>query len=104
MMGAAPIAIPSFFTAEWYEQQKEQRISDIELAENLLISIMTLHKWKQKVGWVSGNGRKYVGRKQNPNTERMKELRTKGLTYVQIGKLFSLSAQAVAYNVKKVSV
>jgi uncharacterized protein YjcR len=102
MMGPAPIAIPSFFTADWYKSQKEQHIPDLELADNLMISPMTLHKWKQKVGWVSGNGRKYLGRNPNPNIERMKELRTKGLTYVQIGKLFSLSAQAVAYNVKKV--
>jgi hypothetical protein len=102
MMGPAPIAIPSFFTSDWYKSQKEQKRTEKDIADSLFISCGTLNKWKKKSGWEVGNGRKCAGRKRNPDVSIMKALRTKGLTYVQIGEAFSLTAQAVEYNIKKV--
>lgn len=93
--GPAPIPIPDSFTLEWYTQQKESEISDRSIADSLYISYGTLHNWKQKIGWVSGNGSKYCGRKPFINKQRVIELRATGLTYRDIADIIGCSERSV---------
>jgi DNA invertase Pin-like site-specific DNA recombinase len=97
MKGPAPIPIPDDFTLDWYAQQKELRIPDRNIADTLYISYSTLHNWKQKVGWISGHGSKYCGRKPHIDKQQVIELRATGLTYSKIAEIIGCSERSVSY-------
>jgi transposase len=50
--------IPKFFTGDWYFDKKELGKSDIAIAEELNISIITFRKWKREINVKSGKFRK----------------------------------------------
>jgi uncharacterized protein YjcR len=93
--GPEPIPIPNTFTLDWYSQQKELEITDRSIADALFISYGTLHNWKQKVGWVSGNGSKYCGRKPFIDKQRVIELRATGLTRKEIAEIIGCSERSI---------
>jgi hypothetical protein len=97
MKGPVPIPIPDDFTLDWYAQQKELRIPDRNIADTLYISYGTLHNWKQKVGWISGHGSKYCGRKPHIDKQRVIELRATGLTYSEIAEIIGCSERSINY-------
>jgi hypothetical protein len=94
--GPAPIPIPDSFTLEWYTEQKELEVTDRSIADSLFISYGTLHNWKQRVGWVSGHGSKYCGRKPHIDKQRVIELRAKGLTLTEIAEVLECSERSVS--------
>jgi hypothetical protein len=102
--GPAPIPIPDTFTLEWYIQQKESEIPDRDIAESLYISYGTLHNWKQRIGWVSGTGSKYCGRKPFIDKQRMMELHAEGLTYLEISEVLGCSDETTAKYIRKMRI
>ncbi|MEH7255076.1 hypothetical protein V7111_23475 [Neobacillus niacini] len=99
--GPAPIPIPDEFTIEWYTQQKEAGVSDRNIAESFYISYGTLHNWKQKIGWISGTGSKYCGRKGFIDKEHMKELYIKGFDFDAIAGVLGCSHQTAQKYLKR---
>jgi hypothetical protein len=99
--GPAPIPIPDIFTLEWYIQQKESEITDRDIADSLYISYGTLHNWKQRIGWISGNGSKYCGRKSFIDKQRMMELYADGLNYYEIAEVLECSRETIAKYIQK---
>jgi hypothetical protein len=96
MKGPAPIPIPDDFTLDWYTQQKELEITDRSIADDLYISYGTLHNWKQRVGWISGNGSKYCGRKPHIDKQRVIELRASGLIHSEIAEIIGCSERSIS--------
>lgn len=101
MKGTAPIEIPSFFTPEWYLQQKDLGKKDMEIADGLYISNALLTKWKRKVGCISGAARKYCGRKHVVSPETVKKLHDQGLTYKAISIKLNIHPRTVQNHMDK---
>ncbi len=101
-MGPEPIAIPDFFTVEWYSQQKAEQKTDAELADELYISYATFAKWKKQVGWKPGMGRKYNGRKRLPITDRILQLTSERVTQKEIAMLLGITDGTVRNHLRRV--
>lgn len=41
---------PDYWCVEWYKEQKEKGLIDLEIAENMGINKDTFHKWKKELG------------------------------------------------------
>jgi len=101
MKGPAPIPVPDTFTLDWYTKQKELQVTDRMIADSLYISYGTLHNWKQKIGWISGTGSKYCGRKRFIDRQRVKELRENGLQHKEIAEIIGCSERSVGAILQK---
>lgn len=99
--GPAPIPMPDSFTLDWYTQQKELEVTDRSIADSLYISYGTLHNWKQKVGWISGMGSKYCGRKPFIDKQKVIELRAKGLSNKEIAEIIGCSDRSITEVISK---
>jgi hypothetical protein len=101
--GPVPIEMPSYFTVDWYKEQKALKKTDKEIAKELLISISLLAKWKKKIGWKPDTIYKLMcGRKRvliPHDIHRLKEL---GLSNVEIANRFNVTTEAVWYSLKHV--
>jgi transposase len=84
------IPMSDHFTLQWYVEQKEKGLSDIQIAVSLFIGRDTLQKWKKKVGWIPGSGHKYAGRKPEYDTEEIKRMRQQGYTLWQIANRYGV--------------
>lgn len=82
--------IPDYFTLQWYIEQKEKGLSDVQIATLLFIGRDTLQKWKKKIGWKPGDGHKYAGRKKELDVNEIKSLREQGCTLWQIANRFGV--------------
>lgn len=87
---------PDYFNLEWYITQKEAKKTDTEIAEMLYVSGMTLHKWKKEIGWESGKGRSYCGRKRKVNVNQLLRLRKEGLSGKELAKVLMVSEVTVS--------
>jgi hypothetical protein len=99
--GPAPIPMPDSFALDWYTQQKELEVTDRSIADSLYISYGTLHNWKQKVGWISGTGSKYCGRKPFIDKQQVIELRAKGLSNKEIADIIGCSDRSITEVLSK---
>jgi hypothetical protein len=45
-----PIEKPSFWNEKWYAKEKSKGKSDLEIAEELYISLGLFHDWKKELG------------------------------------------------------
>jgi DNA-binding NarL/FixJ family response regulator len=98
MMGPTPIPIPEFFTATWYDQQKQLRKTDPVIADELLISKPLLDKWKRVVGCKPYQYRHMKGMSWEERQEII-TLRKQGLTLIQIAEKVGKSPGTIKYHV-----
>jgi hypothetical protein len=100
-MGTTPIEMPNFFTIDWYHSQKKCKKTDKEIANELLISIPLLAKWKKKIGWETHKIYKLMcGRKRILNPSEIQKLKDEGLSNVEIAERFDVTTQALWYCLK----
>jgi DNA-binding CsgD family transcriptional regulator len=100
-MGPSPIEIPEYFTIQWYRNQKECKKTDKEIANELLISIPLLAKWKKNIGWETNKIYKLMcGRKRILNPYEIQKLKDEGLSNVEIAERFDVTTQALWYCLK----
>ncbi|CAM3734141.1 helix-turn-helix transcriptional regulator [Mesobacillus zeae] len=100
-MGPEPISIPEHFTVDWYTNQKAQRKTDAEIAEELFVSYATFAKWKNRIGWKAGAGLKYCGRKVLPVTDRVAELFSNKLKLKDIAMTLGISEPTVRSHLRR---
>jgi hypothetical protein len=102
MKGPAPIEIPSFFTVEWYRVQKESKKTDPEIANDLLISVPLLAKWKKQIGWKTEQIYGLMcGRKSKLNPSEITRLKEQGWSNKEIATYFKVTPSAVWYSLKR---
>jgi transposase len=98
MKGPAPIEIPSYFTVDWYKEQKILRKTDKEIAKELLISNALLAKWKKKINWEPDTIYKLMcGRKRSLDPVQINLLKEQGLSGYAIAKQMDVSIQSIHY-------
>lgn len=47
--GVKPMQKPTFWSKEWYIKQKNDGMPDMDIAEYMDVSIMTLNRWKKQL-------------------------------------------------------
>jgi hypothetical protein len=103
MKGPVPIEMPSYFTVDWYKEQKALKKTDKEISKELIISNALLAKWKKKIGWEPDTIYKLMcGRKRSLDPLQIKTLKEQGLSYTAIANQFDVTPQAIFYCVKSV--
>lgn len=95
------IEIPSFVVPEWYMTQKGLKKTDLEIAEELHISLPLFAKWKKEIGCVAGEARKYCGRKRQVNLDTMKKLYDRNLSSTTIAEQLGISDSMVRRYIRQ---
>lgn len=104
MKGPAPAEIPAHFTLAWYREQKEIKKTDVDIAEELFISLPLLAKWKKKIGWETEKIYKQMcGRKLTLDVNKIIELKNLGWSIKKIANALEVTTSAIHYHLKKIS-
>jgi DNA-directed RNA polymerase specialized sigma24 family protein len=106
-MGAKPLELPSFFTKEWYEEQKKLGHTDVKLACEMYVCQSTFKRWKKILG-IQTTNRTRLKSSLKPllygKGELVKTMYLAGATYVAIGKKLGVSKETVRKELRKMGI
>jgi DNA-directed RNA polymerase specialized sigma24 family protein len=103
-MGSRPLELPSFFTKEWYEAQKELGHSDVKLACEMYVCQSTFKRWKKVLG-IQTTNRTRIKSSLKPllygKEELVKNLYESGMSYTAMARKLGVSKETVRKELRR---
>lgn len=103
-MSRAALEAPSFFTQEWFTEQKKLGKPDSVIRSELYVCESVFKRWKKELGvrtTVDLRIKNHVKPMLEGKEEIVKNLYLAGATYVMIGKKLHVSKETVRKEIRK---
>ena len=98
--GWQPYEKPEYFNVKWYDEQKKQKRTDPEIAEELLISIQLLNKWKKQIGCEAYKYKNIKSIKKE-DKEMIWKLYQQGVSGAKIAEVMGKHSNTIYHHIRK---